>query len=313
MSLRRSDVLKTLAVAPFAVAARPASAQTAPVRIGFSPTDAGISPYYAQEQGFFSKAHVDVELHPFFNSLAMMEAVAGNALDVGFADALQIGTAYLRGIPLAFFAGAAVYTSAAPTVLLCVSKNGSIKTAKDLEGQVVGTIALNGSLPLATQAWLNANGADASKVKMFELPFPQMAAALERGTIAAAGMIEPFITFARDDLRVLGKPMDIFGKQFTVDLWFTSRDWAARNPDLLKRLTGARYEAGRWSNDKPADSLQSLVKLAKLDPDRVRAMNRFQWATSLDPGMLQPVLDLGYKYKQLDKPIAARELIIAQR
>jgi ABC-type nitrate/sulfonate/bicarbonate transport system substrate-binding protein len=43
-----------------------------------------------------------------------------------------------------------------------------------------------------TNEWLPVNGADPAKVKLFELPFPNMNTAFARGTVAAALQGEPF-------------------------------------------------------------------------------------------------------------------------
>ena len=106
----------------------------------------------------------------------------------------------------------------------------------------------------------------------------------------AATIFEPFFSFARDDLRVIGKPYDVYGKAFEFAPLFTSRDFASRNPDVLRRLSGAYYETARWANAHQADTLQILAKAAKLDIDRIQSINRWLWATSFGPRDLQPIL-----------------------
>jgi NitT/TauT family transport system substrate-binding protein len=313
MNLRRSHVLSMLGAAPFVAASSVASAQNAKVRVGYTLTDTGFEPGWAQDQGFFTKAGLDVELFPFTNSLTQMAAVAGNALDVGFADAEQLATAIGHGVPIGAFAGAASYSTNSATVSICVARDGPIKSAKDLEGQTIGTIALTGGFSLATRAWLDQNGVDSTKVKFFEMPFPQMAPAVARGTLAAAVIGEPFVTFAGDSVRALGKPMDSFGKQFTAEFWFTSRDFAAHNADALRRLTAALYETARWANSHQSESLQVLVTAAKLDIERIRTMTRSPWATSFQPRDLSPQLDLAVKYKELAGPVAPADLVVSLR
>jgi NitT/TauT family transport system substrate-binding protein len=313
MNLRRSHVLSMLGAAPFAAAASTASAQNAKVRVGYTLTDTGFEPGWAQDQGFFTKAGLDVELFPFTNSLTQMAAVAGNALDVGFADAEQLATAIGHGVPIGAFAGAAAYSTNSAPVSICVARDGPVKTAKDLEGQTIGIIALTGGFSLGTRAWLDANGVDSTKVKLFEMPFPQMAPAVVRGTLGAAVIGEPFVTFAGESVRILGKPMDSFGKQFTAEFWFTSRDFATHNAATLRRLTAALYDTARWANTHPAESLQVLVTAAKLDIDRVRAMTRSPWATSFQPRDLSPQLDLAIRYKELTGPINPADLVVSVR
>ena len=266
--------------------------------------------YYAQEGGFFTKAGLAVEMTSFPSTGGIMPGIAADALDVGIGDMIQIATATQHGVPLGFFAGGALYSSDSPTTVLCVSKNSSIRTAKDLEGQTVAVPAFGTQSAASTSEWLRANGADVAKVKLFELSFTLAGAALERGTVQAAMLGEPFINFARNDTRVLAKPFDVIAKSFYINSWFAKRDWAARNAPLLRRFTAAIYEAGRWANTHQDDTLQILAKVQKLEIERIRTMARITWASSLETRLMQPVIDIGAKYKLLDQRVAAGDLIV---
>jgi hypothetical protein len=46
-----------------------------------------------------------------------------------------------------------------------------------------------------------------------------------------------------------------------------------------------------------------------MDVERIRTMTRARFATSLDPRLMQPVLDFAYKNGALDKPVNATSLI----
>ena len=223
---------------------------------------------------------------------------------------IQLATAVLHGVPFGFFAGAALYASDSPTTVLCVAKSSPVKTAKDFEGQTIGVVALTSQSAVATTEWLRANGADTSTIKMYELPFPTMAAAIEHGTVAAALIGEPFFNFARDQIRVFAKPFDIIAKSFYIGAWFANRDWARSNAEVLRRFSGAVYETARWANAHQGDTLQILSKVTKIEIERVRTMNRIEWATSLDPKLMQPVLDIAAKYKLIDRPVAATDLML---
>lgn len=308
--LSRWRVLSLLAAVPAAASARPALAQATKVRIGAATSDSYLEPYFADAQGIFTKNGFNVELIPFPNLAAIVQAAAGNAIDLGMADMIQLATAVLHGVPFGFFAGAALYASDAPTTVLCVAKSNPIKTAKELEGQTVGVVALTSQSAVATTEWLRANGADTSTIKMYELPFPTMAAAIEHGTIAAALIGEPFFNFARDQIRLFSKPFDIIAKSFYIGAWFANREWARTNADLLRRFAATVYETARWANGHQSDTLQILSKVTKIEIERVRTMNRIVWATSLDTKLMQPVLDIAAKYKLIDRPVAAADMML---
>jgi len=310
--MNRGQVLGLLGAA--AASARPvrALAQTpTPLRVAAALADSLAEAFYAQDQGFLSRAGIAAEIDVFNNGSMITAALIGNALDVGLTDLPQIANAVERGIPLAVIAGSSLCTSVAPITLLCVGKDGPIRTAKDMEGGTLGVGALHSHVAAASLEWLRLNGADLSKVKVFELPVPQMGPELVHGTIQAAALNEPFIAYNRDQLRILAKPMDLIAKIYPSVVWFTTRERAATDGPLLRRFTNAMYDTARWANAHPADTLEILARRAKLDIDRVRTMNRAVWATTLDPRILQPMLDFGVRFQLIDRPIAAADLIVS--
>jgi NitT/TauT family transport system substrate-binding protein len=303
--------MSLLAGAATAAFPRVARAQAGTVRIGAAANDSYAVTYFAQDGGFFERARIDADIQPFSSAPAMVAAAAGNAIDVGMADLIQIGNAFNRGVPFGFIAAAGIYDSKLPTTLLCVAKNSAYKTAKDLEGQAVAVVAIASLGGISVQEWLKTGGADVSKVKLLELPFSTMGPALARGTVAAALIAEPFLSSSKDDVRALADTYPAIAKTFFLSGSFASRDWVNANRDVAKRLVAAFGAAAAWSNAHRNDTAPMLAKYAKLDPDAIRSMARATFATTLDPRQMQPVLDIATRYNQLVKPIRAQDLIIS--
>jgi NitT/TauT family transport system substrate-binding protein len=216
----------------------------------------------------------------------------------------------LKGIPVGFIAGGAIYLSSAPTTVLAVAKNAPFQTAKDLEGQTIASITLNSMSVAAVKAWLTQNGADPSTCKFVEVPAPLMGSALARGIIAAATIPEPNLTDARTEVRTFSTFFDAIGKQFMNGGWFTSRKFAAENGPLLHRFVRALYATAPWAATHHAESAAILSKYSKIPVETMNAMTRVVFEQSLDPKMVQPALDIASKYKLLERPVLASELII---
>jgi NitT/TauT family transport system substrate-binding protein len=280
------------------------------IRIGGSPTDLYAEPFIALEAGFFAKAGLNVEVSSLANGGAIAAAVAGGALEIGLADMIQIANAVQRGLPFAFFAGGGLYQTEAPILAMCVAKTAAFASPKDLEGQTIALVALKSITEAAVKEWLVRGGADPSKVRFFELPYAEMNPALQRGAIGAAFIGEPFLSASKADIRVLGKSYDAVGPSFYISAFFGVRDWLAKNAETARKLTTALYEAARWANTHHEDSAKILVNYAKLDLERVRAMNRTTYATSLDIRAMQPVLDIAVRYSLIAKPTPASDLVV---
>jgi NitT/TauT family transport system substrate-binding protein len=291
------------------LAPRIATAQTAKIRIGAPASDTFAIAFFAADGGFYQRAGLDVSVAVFPGSGPVTTAVAGGALDVGLTDLVQLANAYNRGVPLAAICGGGLYAPQDSTTELCVGKNSTIRTAKDFEGQTIGVITLASISAVAVRAWLTQHGADAQKVKLVEMPFAEMAPAIARGTVAGAYLAEPVMSQVLPELRIVASPYDAIAGHFLISLWFSSNDWIANNRDTAHKLVRGIGEAAKWANAHRDLTLPMLVKYAKLDPDKTAGMRRARYETSLDPRLLQPVLDIAASYHAIEKPVAAPAVI----
>ena len=280
------------------------------VRVGSVSADTYAGGYYALDLGLFERAGLGVEITPFANGAAMAAAAAGGSIDIGVGDATELANGISRGLPFVLIAGGGMYSTTAPTTTLCTAKSSTIAHASDLEGQTVAVVSLVSLMSSAVKSWLTQNGADIAKIHFVELPFPQMPGAITRGAVAAAALSEPVMSDAlAADAKVFSKPYDAIGKQFNISDWFTNRDWLAQNGDAAKRFVGAIYDAARWANTHHDESAAILAKYSKVDVERIKRMNRSSYATSLQAGMVQPVLDTSFKYKALATATTATSMI----
>jgi len=264
---------------------------------------------FASDSGFFTRAGLDVDVRVFPGSGAVAVAAAGNALDVGLTDAVVLANAINRGVPLVAIAGSGLYLPGEATALLCVGRDAPYKKAKDFEGQAVAVVTLVSISSTGVKAWFAKNGADLTKIRFIEMPFPEMPAAIARGSVAGAFLAEPTLSQAAD-VRILADTYAAIGNRFLISNWFTTRDWLARNPDLARRLVATIYLSARWANQHRDLTAPILVKYAKLDPEKVHAMRRCPYAvTALRPELLQPVLDAAARFKTIEHPVNAADLI----
>lgn len=290
-------LIGVLALIVVCAIAAPARTQTlTTIHVISLPIDAGAEAFYGKELGFFAKAGIDVEILPASNGGASAAAVAGNAVEIGYADMVSIATAHAKGVDFQVVVPAALHVSAAPTTELLVAANSPIRTARDLEDKVVAGSGLGTISGYSPRAWIDQNGGDATKVKFVELAFPAMQAALDAGRVDAVMIAEPFLTVAKKTDRVIGSPYDAVSKDFLVSAYFTNGAWAKDHADLLKRFISAMYETAAWANREHAKSADLLVQYTKIDPAMVSAMTRVRYGERLTAAMLQPIVNVSAKY-----------------
>jgi ABC-type nitrate/sulfonate/bicarbonate transport system substrate-binding protein len=91
--------------------------------------------------------------------------------------------------------------------------------------------------------------------------------------------------------------------------WFTTKAYADKNPDLVRKVAAALTEAGAWANAHQSDSAVIVAKVNKIDVDTIRGEVRPVYAETIRLNEIQPQLDAGYKFGFLTRPVTASELM----
>jgi NitT/TauT family transport system substrate-binding protein len=286
-----------------------AAQQLATVRIGVATAETYAEGFYAADRGFFQRAGLDANVTMLANGAALVGAVAGGAIDIAPANTLALASAHARGLPIVILAPAALYTTARTTHALVVGKDSDVRNARDLAGKTVSIVGLRSLEELAVRSWIDANGGDSRKTAFIELPNAAQVPALLAHHIDGAMMPEPWITNAKNDTRMLCKPMDSIADHFVVTAWFTTQSWLDQNRDAAKRFVAAMQRTAAWANTNPSASGAILAKSLRLPVATVDAMVRMTMGETLNADLFQPVIDTGVKYGFFDKSFPAREML----
>lgn len=240
-----------LAAAGAAVAASPANAvataDPVPVSVGIPPGYMGAIVDYAQAVGYFKAAGLDVQTSILNSGAIIATAVAGGSLDFGAVNVGSLASARLRGLPLRIVAPAALIPPGPSGDALLVTKSSPIRTAADLDGKTVAIVALKTIEHAAFLAWLDKHGGDPKGVKMFEMPLPDMVAALDSNRIDAAITVEPFTTKAlateRDLTLSVDDALPLPVLTFAI---CGSEPWLDANTATALKFAGAISAAAVW-------------------------------------------------------------------
>jgi NitT/TauT family transport system substrate-binding protein len=312
-SFSRSALLTGLA-AGVAGAALPriAGAQSTTVRIAGVFSDLFAEPFYAKDAGAFAKAGFDVQTTSLNNAGAVAAAIGGGSLELGTGDLISGVNAINAGVPVVLVAGGGLYNERGDqgSTILAVTNDSPIKTAKDLVGKSIGVPTLAGLSTACLRAWLPAHGVPLDSVKLVEIPQSASPAALQRGTLDAGLLSEPFVTFAKSSSRAIGSPFDLAAnKVFCVSVWYANKTWFEADAARSRRIVQAIYDTARWANAHRDDTFNVLVRDGQLDPVQARGMQRTTYATTLTADLIAPVITIGNQNKMFSKPTDAASLI----
>ena len=303
-----------------AAAAIPRSAFAQADQIGVAGvfSDLFAEPFYATTAGAFAKHGLAISATSLNNAGAVVAAIGGGSLDMGTGDLVSGINAINAGVPIVLIAGGGLYRSPidAPSAIIGVAQDSPIKAPQDLIGKSIGVPTLVGLTTASLRAWLPEHGVPLESVKLVEIPASAGVPAIERGTIDASLVSEPFVTMSKGLVRGVGFPYDAIAqhapsKQFCVSVWYASKPWIDQDRGRAHRALQAIYETAAWSNTHHDETFAILVQNGHLDADKIRGMLRVQFATSLTVEAIAPVVTVAEAAKLFAKPVDVNALITA--
>ncbi len=91
--------------------------------------------------------------------------------------------------------------------------------------------------------------------------------------------------------------------------YYATPDFIKNNTPLLRKFVQAMYRTAKWSNVNHPQTAVILQKYTQISPTAVASMRRVTYGESLDPGTIQPTLDVAYSNKFIDASVKATDLI----
>jgi NitT/TauT family transport system substrate-binding protein len=206
----------------------------------------------------------------------------------------------------------AANSAAAPgTAMLVTGKSSPLRTAADLEGKKVAVTAKGTLSELMVRSAVATQNARPAAVTFVEMPFPDMPTALDRGTIDAAMMVEPFVTVA--ERSVGAQRMLDLATGPLADLPFTAfgatNAFVTANPRTVAAFQrGLARAAGQSADRTRIEPL--LTDVAKIDR-AVAATTRLPvFRTDLDAAGIQRIAKLMTDFGQLTQELDVKPLLL---
>ncbi len=297
------------ATAALAVAPRMGRADETSLNVGFIPFDPDAVVRYARDRGYFKSSGLDPTLSPVLGAGIVVAGLLSGSYDIGTMNVGTLAAARLRGVPLLFVAPSGTATETSRDDGIFVRQNSPIRTAADLSGKTVGIFALKNMQHAVFLAWIDQHGGDSSAVNFIETPLPQAGAALEAGRVDAILWAEPFISTSQLATRVIGHYWDAIPRPAVVLGYCATEGWLSKNASTATKFGEAIHKAAIWANAHRPETAPMIASLSKMDLAVAEHMARSSYGTTLAPSVLQPGIDVMVKYKFLDKPVDASELV----
>jgi NitT/TauT family transport system substrate-binding protein len=261
--------------------------------------------YWAEEKGFFDDEGLSVELEPLQGGPVGVQKVAAGELDFSFSNSVSATIAQSQGLPVETVVHA---SSLGPESMgVFVQPDSSIKGLEDLDGKKIG---LNTTQNIGDVTFANLAASEGIDVEpeWIEVPFQEMIAGVESGSIDAGYLPEPFSSAAEEaGLRKVADLSTGPNAELPAATFISSESFVTQNPDTAAAFVKAMYAANADMSKNEAGFREWLPDVAGVDQATAATMSIPVFAESTDVARLQEVADLLVEQGLIEDGFAADE------
>jgi ABC-type nitrate/sulfonate/bicarbonate transport system substrate-binding protein len=282
--------------------------ETAALTLGYFPLVHTATAVHAEETGLFEDAGLDVTLEQTAGGAQAIPSLIAGEYDITYGNYTSALLAAQQGLPIRILAGNDV---GADDHAIMVRSDAPYQSAADLAGARIAVNNLQNIGTVAVNAVLEDAGVDISTIQLLELPYPDMAAALDAGDVDAIWQVEPFQAAALGaGHRVLFPLFSGPVEDMPVAGWLTTEQYAQDNPQVIE---GFR-ESLAQSISELEDNRERLVELvptySDVPPEVVEQVALPAWDAEADVEQLQKMADLMLEYGIISEEFDVQTIIL---
>ncbi|MGO1726881.1 ABC transporter substrate-binding protein [Glutamicibacter ardleyensis] len=268
--------------------------------------------WLGDKQGFFADEGLDLEIETATGGSAIVPGIQSGSYDFAFSNFISVMVANDKGLDMKFVAnGISTTGDTKPDVGSVIVKGDSkITSPKDLAGKKVSVNNLSNIGDTTIKSIVKADGGDPSSVEFVEVPFPDAPAALENGIVDAAWILEPFQSVALDSgAKMLSANFAEFDPELDVAGYFTSTEYAEKNPEVTEKFTRAMNKSLDYAQENP-DAVRDIVgTYTKIDDAGRAEMVLPRFRSEFNREAAQKLGDAAQSFGTLSKPVDLDKLL----
>lgn len=252
--------------------------------------------YLGQSKGFYSKRGIKLSLTSAQGGAAIVPGVVSGQFDFGFSNMTSLLVAQSKNMPVKAVANGVASTGkqGADFAELAVKKGSPLKSAKDVEGKKVAANTLNNICDTSVKESVRKDGGDPSKVEFVEMPFDQMPAALANGQVDAACVVEPALATIKSQggTSIASLFVDV-SPDLTVAMYFTSQQYAQKNPEMVKKFQEATAESLAYADSHPDEAREIISTYTKIPKNLLETLTLPRWPAEPNRASIERLSELG--------------------
>jgi NitT/TauT family transport system substrate-binding protein len=283
------------------------------LKVGVIPI-ADVAPLYLGiDKGFFEEEGLTIEPQLAEGGAAIVPSVVSGDYQVGFSNTTSLIIAASKNLPIQIISqgvlGGETTEEAWDGVI--VPKGSDVKEVGDLEGKTVAVNTLNNVSQVVVNTALKEAGADYTKVKYVEVPFPDMNAALESGRVDAAFQVEPgYSGGLAAGSRNISNAYEEMAPNYTVATYFASKQYIAENRDVVDRFNRAIQKSLDYAAQNDAEVRAIVGTYTEIPQEVLDKMNLPVWKADLNRPTIEQTAAAAKEYGFIEEEPSLDELIL---
>lgn len=282
------------------------------VKVGVLPIVDVAPLYLGIEEGFFKERDLKLELEIAQGGAAIVPSVVSGDAQFGFSNVTSLLLARAEGLPLKIVAPGNYSTGeqGADFSAVVVRKNSPIKDAADLEGKSVAVNTLKNIGDTTVRQSVEKAGGNPDQVKFTELPLPDMPAALAKGRVDAAWVVEPFLTITKQQgAREIASNLVDTQDNLMIAAYFTSEELLQKDRDLVERFTAAMDESLEYAAQNPDEVRDIAQSYTEMPPKVAKDMVLPKFSNEINTDTVELLAQLAHQDGLVKEPVDTEELL----
>src|ERR671918_366806 len=288
------------------------SAGATKITVGTLPIANAAPMYLGMKKGFFKAEGITIEPQIGEGGAALMPSLVSGDAQFAFVGVIPAITAVAQNLPVKIVTSSddAAKTEEKDWQTLVVPKGSSIKGVDDLPGKTIAVNALRGLADVVISRSLEKQGVDYREVKLLELPFPEMPAALEQKRVDAALLTEPFLSAVlAEGGRQIDAPSVETVPNFPNGVYVAAEDYIAENGDVVDRFARAMNRSLEYAQDNPKEVRRIVPTYTETPEEAAQQMRLPVFDPELDRKGIELEADLTAKYGIVEEAPAYEDLV----
>jgi NitT/TauT family transport system substrate-binding protein len=187
-----------------------------------------------------------------------------------------------------------------------------VRGPSGLIGKTVAVNATSGVNELLADTYLSANGVNPGTVQYISLQYPDMAAALKGGRVAAEVTTEPFTTIAmgQGSTVLTGTPLALIPGSPTYSCWNSSASWLSSHKAVAADFAAAMKQTDSYIAAHPGDFRSLVGKHLKVTAQARASMTLPVFTDKLTSADVTAWQNAARKYKLIDSVPPAGDVLV---